>query len=167
MWGRLEPVGQSVRTMLDTNALTPLDGVGVALLTGTLAVTHGPWGLLAGILVLGTAVASAGPAAFVVAQLGIVSLLPASATRTMALAQFAAFFLLASAAYGRAPGRRQLGRLAIAYLASLGVAWLLVNSLRWLWQSALAFLVITSLLAYAVHRYERVALGLVAAEGHQ
>lgn len=167
MLQRLRPIGRSVRTTLDTNALTPLDGVGVALLTGTLTVPHGPWGLLVGLLVLGAAVASSGPAAFVVAQLGIVSLLSASATWTMALAQFAAFFLLASAAYGPAPTRHQLGRLALAYLASLGVVWLLVSNLRWLWQSALALLVLAALLAYGVHRYERVALGLVDAEGHR
>ena len=162
---RLQLVGQSFRSTLGTNALTPLDGVGVVLFTGTLAVTHGPWGLLAGLLVFGTAIASAGPAAFVLAQLVIVSLLAASSTWTMALAQFGAFFLLAGAAYGRAPTRHQLGRLALAYFASLGVVWVLVNSLRWLWQSALAFLALAALLAYAVHRYERVALGLVTAEG--
>jgi len=167
MWGRLRPVGQSIRMALDTNALTSLDGVGVALLTGTLAVTHGAWGLLAGLFVLGATIASSEPTAFVVAQIGIISLLSASAIWTMALAQFAAFFLLASAAYGRTPGWRQLGRLALAYLASLSVVWLLVSGFRWLWQSALTFLVLVALLAYAMHRYERVALGLVVSEDHQ
>lgn len=154
----------SIRTAVAATSLTPLIGVGAAAVTATLAAIEGVWGLLAGLLVFGVALVGSGAAAFVVAQLGVVSLVPASDVWPLVATQCAAFPLLAGAAYGRSHTPRRLGRLAAAYAGSLGVVWALQANLRWPWHAALMVGVLAAAVAYALHRYERVTVGLVAAE---
>ncbi|WP_311173103.1 hypothetical protein [Halobellus ordinarius] len=154
----------SLYDALRANTLTTLDGVGVVLLTAVLLAVHGVWGFVAGVAVLGAAAVWSGGAAFVLAQLFVISLVPAGATWTVVGTQVAAFFLLASVAAGWPPRWRRLGELALAYPVALGLVWILQANLRWLWQSALVLVVAAATIAYALHRYERVALGLVAGE---
>ncbi|WP_144905877.1 hypothetical protein [Halobellus captivus] len=151
----------SLRPSVRSNQLTLLDGIGAIVLTGVLLRSHGVWGLLVGIGVLGAATASSGPAAFLLAQLGIVSLVSVAESWTLAATQLAAGLLLASAAYGPTPTRAQLGRFTAAYVAALGLVWGLQANLRWLWQSALLVVALAAGVAYVLHRYERVNLGLV------
>lgn len=161
------PRARSIRAAVPPASLTALDVVGAVALATALTAVYGVWGLLVGLLVFGAALVSPGPAAFVLAQLGIVSLVPVSEVWLVVVTQCAAFPLLASAAYGRSPDARRLGRLAVVYLASLGVVWALQANLRWVWHAALSFVVLVAVVAYALHRYERVTVGLVTAEREQ
>lgn len=156
-----------IQTAVSATSLTPIEVIGAVVLTATLAAGDGVWGLLVGLLVFGAARVSTGPAAFVVAQLGIISLGPISEAWLLVTAQGAAFLLLASVAYGRFPDSRRLGRLAVVYIVSLGGVWVLQANVQWLWHSALTFVVLATTGAYALHRYERVTAGLVTAEREQ
>nr|WP_239640839.1 hypothetical protein [Haloferax sulfurifontis] len=159
------PVNQSertIRTVLDANELTPMDAAGVLCFTLAVGLTDGLWGVAAGVLVL-VAAASEGPLAFVVAQLTAVSLFGDAGLVALGATQLAAFPLLASAAYERPPDRARLARLAAGYVVALGVTWALWTTLRWAWQAALVAAVLAAAVAYGLHRYERVALGLVDA----
>lgn len=155
----------SIRTAVAATSLTLLSGIGAVTFTAALAAIDGVWGLYVGLLVFGAALASPGPAAFAVAQLGVVSLVPASEAWPLVATQCAAFPLLASAAYGRSPDRQRLGRLGAAYVAALGAVWTLQTNFRWLWHAALAIAVLVAAVAYALHRYERVTVGLVTRNG--
>nr|WP_206043030.1 MULTISPECIES: hypothetical protein [Haloferax] len=160
------PVNQSeltIRTVLDANELTPMDAAGVLCFTLAVGLTSGPWGVAAGVLVLVAAAATGGPLAFVVAQLTAVSLFGDAGLVAVGGAQLAAFPLLASAAFAWPPDRARLARLAAGYVVALGVAWALWSTLRWAWQAAAVAAVLAAAVAYGLHRYERVALGLVDA----
>ncbi len=160
------PVNQSertIRTVLDANELTPMDVVGVLCITLVAGLTSGLWGVAAGVLVLAVAAATTGPLAFVVAQLTAVSFFGDTSLVALGGAQLAAFPLLASAACAWPPDRSRLVRLAAGYVLALGVAWALWTSFRWAWQAALVAAVLAAAVAYGLHRYERVALGLVSA----
>ncbi|ELZ89400.1 hypothetical protein [Haloferax sulfurifontis] len=153
---------RTIRTVLDANELTPMDAAGVLCFTLAVGLTDGLWGVAAGVLVL-VAAASEGPLAFVVAQLTAVSLFGDAGLVALGATQLAAFPLLASAAYERPPDRARLARLAAGYVVALGVTWALWTTLRWAWQAALVAAVLAAAVAYGLHRYERVALGLVDA----
>ncbi|CQR48603.1 hypothetical protein BN996_00050 [Haloferax massiliensis] len=160
------PVNQSertIRTVLDANELTPMDAAGVLCFTLAVSLTDGLWGVAGGVLVLAAAAASEGPLAFVVAQLTAVSLFGDAGLVAVGAAHLAAFPLLASAACAWPPDRARLARLAAGYVVALGVAWALWTTLRWAWQAALVAAVLAAAVAYGLHRYERVALGLVGA----
>lgn len=157
----------SIRTVATAPSLTPLGGGGAVVLTATLWAVEGVWGLAVGLLVLGAALVSAGPAAFVVAQLGIVSLVPLSEMRLLVATQCVAFLLLASGTCSRVPSPNRLGRLAAVYVVCLGGVWVLQANLRWLWQATLTVAVLVAVTAYALHRYERVRVGLVTTDGEQ
>ncbi|POG56019.1 hypothetical protein [Haloferax marisrubri] len=154
---------RTIRTVLDANELTPMDAAGVLCFTLAVSLTNGLWGVAAGVLVLAAAAASDGPFAFVVAQLTAVSFFADAGLVALGSAQLAAFPLLAGAACGWPPDRALLVRLAAGYAVALGVAWALWTTLRWAWQAALVAAVLAALVAYGLHRYERVALGFVDA----
>lgn len=155
---------QSVRTTVSEASLAPLAGIGAIAVTATLTGVYGLWGLLVGLLVFGAALVSSGPAAFIIAQLGIVSLVAVPEPWLLVATQCAAFPLLGSAAYRWSSNPRRLGRLAVVYLLSLGSVWALQANLRWLWESALMVIILVAAATYAVHRYERVTAGLVTAQ---
>lgn len=157
----------SIQTVGTTLSLTPLDGGGAAVLTATLWAVDGVWGPVVGLLALGAALVSVGPAAFIVAQLGIVSLVPLSELWLLVATQCAAFPLLASAVCSRVPNPKRLGRVAAVYVVCLGGVWVLQANLRWLWQATLTIAVLVAVTAYALHRYERVRVGLVTTDGEQ
>ena len=158
---------RSIRPAVPPASLTTLGGVGTVALATALTAVDGVGGLVVGLLVLGAALVSSGPAAFVLAQLGIISLVSTLDVWVFVATQCAAFLLLASAAYGRSPDARRLGRLAAVYVVNLGGVWVLQANFRWLWHSALSFVVLVAVVAYALHRYERVTVGLVTAEREQ
>ncbi|RDZ63811.1 hypothetical protein C5B90_11835 [Haloferax sp. Atlit-12N] len=153
---------RTIRTVLDANELTPMDVVGVLCVTLVAGLTSGLWGVAAGVLVLAAATATTGPLAFVVAQLTAVSFFGDASLVALGGAQLAAFPLLASAACAWPPDRSRLARLAAGYVVALGAAWALWATLRWAWQATLVAVVLAALVAYGLHRYERVALGLVS-----
>ncbi|RDZ38611.1 hypothetical protein, partial [Haloferax sp. Atlit-16N] len=132
----------TIRTVLESNELTPADAVGVFLLTGALTLTGGVWGVVAGLSVLGGALATAGPAAFIIAQLWVISLLSAETMWLVTATQVATFPLLVSAACSWPPDRPRLTRLTAAFFVALGTVWALWASLKWAWQSALVFVVL-------------------------
>ena len=153
--------------MLDSNALSRRDGVAVVVFTALATTIQGGWGVVAGGLVLAVAMVTTGPEPFVAAQLWVVTALPQESLGTLAAAQLAVFPLLVSGVSALVASRTQLVSLTVAYLGSIAVVWTLVVNLRWLWQSAVAFVALAGLLAYGMHRYERVALGLVRTEDHR
>ncbi|WP_225316369.1 MULTISPECIES: hypothetical protein [Haloferax] len=153
--------------MLNSNELSLLDGLGVCLFTAAAAFTHGVAGVLAGAVILAVATVTTGPAAFVAAHLLVITVLPQTGMAALAVTQAAVFPLLVSGASSWPPSRRRLALLAGTYVASLGVVWVLVSNLRWVWQSAVLFVVAAATISYAIHRYERVTLGLVNGEASQ
>ncbi|MFC7202630.1 hypothetical protein ACFQJC_03830 [Haloferax namakaokahaiae] len=161
-----EPTVPTIRDVVDSNELTPVDGVGVVAFTAVATLTHGAAGALAGCIVLVIAALTAGPTAFVAAQLLLVTVFSQWSPATFAAAQGAVFPLLAGSIRSRLISRRLVG-LTVAYVGTLGVVWALVTNLRWLWQAGVLFVVAAAVSSYAIHRYERVSLGLVNAEGNR
>ncbi|WP_416840449.1 hypothetical protein [Haloferax sp. DFSO52] len=155
---------QTIRPVLAANELTRVDAIGIIAFTALVTLSFGGWGIVAGAGVLVAATLVAGPAAFVFAQLVLVSLLSEPSPWLLVATQLAVFPLLVSERSSWPRTRVHLISMALAYLGSLGVVWLLVTNLRWVWQAAALFVVAAATLSYGIHRYERVSLGLVHPE---
>lgn len=154
----------TIRGVLDSNELSLLDGIAVCVFTAVVALSHGVMGVFAGAVVLAVATVTAGPGAFVAAQLFAVTLFAEENMVMVAATQAGVFPLLVSGASSWPPSLTRLARLTVAYIGSLAVVWALLSNLRWMWQSAVLFVVAATTISYAIHRYERVALGLVNTE---
>lgn len=157
----MDPDAATVRRREDRSVA---GAAGALLAAGALAVTAGPLGVTVGVALLGAWAVFSVPYVLALGHLGLAVLFPDGPT-LQALALVESGFLLVLGG----PFLRRGADLRVAVAPFVAAAVLfgaVAAGLRWLDSTAAAALVlaiVAGLLAYGLHRYELVRLGLVEA----
>lgn len=132
----------------------------LAILTVALGLTIGPAGVLAGLATAAAWYALGVPYALAAGHVILVAGTPGLELPTIVLVELA-FLVLLVASVGRTPAPRVAG--VVVLVAGLGLGALAGATLlaQELWVAAVVLVGTIALVAYAVHRYELVRLGLV------
>jgi hypothetical protein len=146
-----------------TSRLTKTVAVlGMLVTTLAIGVAAGPLAILMIIAVGGSLLFASTTAAFALGQVVLVALVPPGGTlAVLALAEIGLFGVVCSPASDHHDPGRLLVASLLAGLAIGAIGWLTLRSSQGVWIAAGAIVVVTAFLAYGIHRYERVTLGLV------
>ncbi|EMA51902.1 hypothetical protein C448_00360 [Halococcus morrhuae DSM 1307] len=147
------PVSRLARALAVLGALVATLAVGVAV---------GPLAALMIVAVGGALLLASTTAAFALGQVVLVALVPpGGALAIFAIAEIGLLGVLCSPAVDHHDPGRLLVASLLAGLAVGATGWLTLRSSQAVWPAAGALVVTTAFLAYGIHRYERVTLGLV------
>ena len=137
-------------------------GFGTLVATLAALVAVGPLAALVAVAVGGALFFASTTAAFALGQVVLVALVPADgALAVLAIAELGLLVVLCSPAVDHHDPGRLLVASLLAGLAVGAIGWLTLRASRGIWPAAGALVVATAFLAYGIHRYERVTLGLV------
>lgn len=138
---------------------TPLRLLGAAVALGAFALFGGPTGLAVGVAVAIGCVLLPGPFAFALGHLGLLGAFPDPAPAEVVPVE-AGLLLSLTAATAAAEGARAVVAVAAAFvgLTAVVVTGVVATDAPWLVAGLLGAVV--AALAYGVHRYERLRLGL-------
>lgn len=139
----------------------PIGGLGVAVATVALWAAAGLPGLAAGLLTLLSWALGPATLAFAVGQVLAVPLLGTPGVASLAAVQVGLLAILAGPLTATDRPHSTLAAFAAVTAVLWGTAWLVRRSGEPPWIGAVALAVAAVTLAYGVHRYERVRLGLV------
>lgn len=133
----------------------------LVVLTGTLTVVAGPFGVLVGLVTAGVRYTLGTPYAIAA---GIIALLPALPARVDPVSTAiitGGFLVLLLAETPGTASPRGFGAVTICATAVLATSGWLVADTQPLWLAALTICVLIGLCGYVIHRYELVRLDLV------
>ena len=136
--------------------------LGTLVATAAVGVVVGPLGVLVAVGVGIARYLAAATTAFAAGQIVLVALYPTEGPLALlALAEVGLSCVLLASVLGRdEPGRAIVATL-IAGVALGGTAWVALRSTEGVWAGTSAVVAGTATVAYGLHRYERVRLGLV------
>lgn len=136
--------------------------LGTLVATLAVGVAVGPLAVLVIVAVGGTLFFASTTAAFALGQVVLVALVPpGGALAILVIAEIGLLGVLCSPAVDHHDPGRLLVASLLAGLAVGAIGWLTLRSSQAVWLAAGALVVATAFLAYGIHRYERVTLGLV------
>jgi hypothetical protein len=137
-------------------------GLGTLVTTLAVGVAVGPLAALMIVAVGGTLLFASTTAAFALGQIVLVALVPPGGTlAVLVIAEIGLLSVLCSPAVDHHDPGRLLVASLLAGLAVGATGWLTLRSSQGVWPAAGVLVVATAFLAYGIHRYERVTLGLV------
>jgi hypothetical protein len=143
---------------------TLLGGFGLLATTIALGLTGGPLGFVAGVGLALAALFVSPVVTFALGQAVLLVVLPTPTLAQLALVQGALFLVLLGPAGTELTPFLRVGGLALALFAITGAAvWVGVDTLGLL-ETAAGLTLGLGVLSYAIHRYERVSLGLAGGE---
>ena len=136
--------------------------LGTLVATAAVGVVVGPLGVLVAVGVGIARYLAAATTAFAAGQIVLVALYPTEGPLALlVLAEIGlSCVLLAPVVDHDEPGRATVATL-VAGVALGGTAWVALRSTEGVWAGASMLVVGTAIVAYGLHRYERVRLGLV------
>lgn len=146
---------------LSRQRLTPLDVIAIVATLVVFTAVSGPMGGLAGLAIVGVRYVTDELVAVAVGQIVLLGVLPTPTLLPLLLTEAALLLFLVSG-FWETRHRTATITLCTLWLVALGLV--LVGLQAWLntiWQIASVFVVVVLLIAYTIHRYERVMLGLV------
>lgn len=136
--------------------------LGTFVATLAVGVAVGPLAALMIVAVGGALLLASTTAAFALGQVVLVALVPpGGAFAILVIAEIGLLGVLCSPAVDHHDPGRLLVASLLAGLAVGATGWLTLRSSQGVWPAAGVLVVVTAFLAYGIHRYERVTLGLV------
>lgn len=141
-----------------------LAAIGTLVATIAVGIVVGPLGALVAIGVGGAQYLVSTTAAFATGQIVLAALFPSGGSLVaLVLAEVGLLCVLCSTAVEHHAPVRSIGAALVAGVTIGGSGWLAYRSSATVWIGAGVIVATTALVAYGLHRYERVQLGLVEA----